>query len=105
MFSLGMLACAAALLPQGAEAGRLFTVPASVPPWLAPASILAGIAVQLCALACLGIRKRPLALREGLICAAGALLVLTGAALDRDVTVAVGEALALAGIWFAWREG
>ena len=95
----------AALAPAVTEAGRLFTLPAPFLPWLAPACILAGIALQLGALMFLRARKRPLGLREGLVCGAGALLVLTGAALDRDITVAVGEALALAGIWFAWRMG
>ncbi|MDE6735115.1 MAG: hypothetical protein K2J64_06595 [Desulfovibrio sp.] len=102
-----MLAYAAAPLSPAAitEAGRVFVVPGPLLPWLAPACILAGIALQLGALAFLGARKKPLALRTGLVCAGGALLVLTGAALDRDITVAVGEALALAGIWFAWRKG
>ena len=101
-----MLALAAHVLPEAAaEAGRIFTLPAPFLPWLAPACILAGVALQLGALAFLGARKRPLSLRSGLACGAGALLVLTGAALDRDITVAVGEALALAGIWFAWRKG
>ena len=101
-----MFALAADVLPASAaaEAGRMFTVPAPFLPWLAPCSILAGVAVQLGALAFLRARKRPLALPEGLACGAGALLVFAGAALDRDVTVAVGEALALAGIWFAWRK-
>lgn len=99
-----MFALAADVLPQAAaaEAGRIFTVPAPFLPWLAPVCILAGIALQLGALAFLRARKRPLVLREGLACAGGALLVLAGAALDRDITVAAGEVLALAGIWFAW---
>lgn len=101
-----MFALAAHALPEAAaEAGRIFTLPAPFAPWLAPASILAGIALQLGALAFLRARKRGLAAREGLACAAGAALVLTGAALDRDITVAVGEALALTGIWFAWGKG
>ena len=100
-----MFAFAVALSEEAADAGRIFTVPAPLLPWLAPACILAGIAVQLGALAFLRARKRPLGLREGLACGAGALFVFAGAALDRDITVAVGEALALAGIWFAWRRG
>ena len=101
-----MFVLAAAALPEAAvETGRLFTVPAPCLPWLAPACILAGIAVQLGALALSRARKSPLAAREGVACAVGALLVLMGAALDRDIAVAVGEALALAGIWFAWRKG
>lgn len=99
-----MFALAAAALPETAatEAGRIFTVNAPFVPWLAPACILAGIAVQLGALAFLRARKRELALRPALVCAVGAFLVFAGAALDRDLTVAVGEALALAGIRFAW---
>ncbi|MBD5416241.1 MAG: hypothetical protein HDR50_00855 [Desulfovibrio sp.] len=95
----------AALAPAVTDTERLFTVPAPFLPWLAPACILAGIALQLGALACPGARKKPLGMRSALVCAGGALLVLTGAALDRDVTVAVGEALALGGIRFAWRNG
>ncbi|MDE7370203.1 MAG: hypothetical protein K2N07_00360 [Desulfovibrio sp.] len=95
----------AALAPAVTDTARLFTLPAPFLPWLAPACILAGIALQLGALAFLRARKRPFSPPSGLVCAGGALLVLTGAALDRDITVAVGEGLALAGIWFAWRKG
>ena len=101
-----MFALAAALLPDAAgEAGRIFTVQAPLLPWLAPGCILAGVALQLGVLALPLARKKPLALREGFVCVAGAALVFIGAALDRDITVAVGEALALFGIWFAWRKG
>ena len=101
-----MFALAAAMLSEAVtEAGRLFTLPAPFAPWLAPACILAGVALQLGALALLNWRGSGLTLRPGLACAAGALAVFAGAALDADVTVAVGEALALSGIWFAWRKG
>lgn len=98
-----MLAYASQLAPEAVtEAGRVFVVPGPPLPWLAPALILAGLALQLAALA----RCRGCGLTRGgaLLCAAGACLVLAGAALDRDASVAVGEALALFGIWFAWRR-
>lgn len=100
-----MLAYAAQLAPAAVtEAGRVFVVPGPTLPWLAPALILAGIALQLAALA--RVRRGGAGLTRGaaLLCAAGACLVFAGAAVDRDASVAVGEALALAGIWFAWRR-
>lgn len=72
-------------------------------PWLAPACILAGVAAQLAVLALCRAQGTDLTMRRVPACAAGALLVFVGAALDRDVTVAVGQALACIGIWFAWR--
>ena len=95
---------AAPLSPaQITEAGRLFVMPPPDLPWLAPACILAGMAVQLAVLALLRARGGALTVRRGLFCAAGACLVLAGAAADRDITVAVGQLMALAGIWVAWR--
>lgn len=101
-----MLAYAAPLLREAVtEAGRVFVVPAPPLPWLAPGLILAGLALQLAALApgCRG--AKGLGRGAALLCAAGACLVFAGAAVDRDASVAVGEALALFGIWFAWRKG
>lgn len=99
-----MFALAADMLLEdaGAEAGRIFTVHAPFLPWLAPACILAGVGLQLGALALC--RARGTGLRKGPagLCAAGALFVFAGAVLDRDVSVAVGDALAFAGIWFGW---
>lgn len=99
-----MIAHAAVGLAPAAvtEAGRVFVVAAPLLPWLPPACILAGAGLQLAAVA--RRRKRGPGLTRGtaLLCAAGACLVFAGAAADRDVSVAVGEALALAGIWFAW---
>lgn len=80
----------------------MFVVPGPTLPWLAPGLILAGIALQLAALACLRRGGTGLTRGTALLCAAGACLVFAGGALDRDASVAVGEALALAGIWFAW---
>ena len=101
-----MLAITAAPLTPAAvtEAGRVFVVRGAPLPWLAPALILAGIALQLAVLARLSRSGTGLARGAVLLCAAGACLVFAGAALDRDASVAVGEALALVGIWFAWRE-
>ena len=102
-----MLAYAAAPLTPAAvtEAGRVFVVPGPPLPWLAPALILAGMALQLAMLARLWSNTGGLTRGAVLLCAAGACLVFAGAALDRDASVAVGEALALTGIWFAWRKG
>lgn len=101
-----MLAYAAAPLTPAAvtEAGRVFVVPGPPLPWLAPALILAGIALQLAVLARLHRGRAGLTRGAVFLCAAGACLVFVGAALERDVSVAVGEALALTGIWFAWRK-
>ena len=102
-----MIAHAAAHLSPAAvtEAGRVFVVPAPFLPWLGPVLILAGVALQLAALArCRRGQGARLAGGTALLCAAGAFFVFAGAALDRDVAVGVGEALALAGIWFAWRK-
>ena len=101
-----MLAHAAAQLPPAAvtAAGRVFVVPAPALPWLAPALILAGLALQLAVVAHVHRRGAVLGRGTALLCAAGACLVFVGAALDRDASVAVGEALALFGIWFAWRK-
>lgn len=82
---------------------REVAVSAPFLPWLAPACILAGVAAQLAALALCRAGGTDLTARRALACAAGALLVFAGAALDRDVTVGVGQALACVGIWFAWR--
>lgn len=82
---------------------REVAVSAPFLPWLAPACILAGVAAQLAALALCRADGKNLTARRALACAAGALLVFAGAALDRDVTVGVGQALACVGIWFAWR--
>ncbi|MDE5879736.1 MAG: hypothetical protein K2G99_06920, partial [Desulfovibrio sp.] len=99
MFAVAHAALAAS---AGEVPGRLFTLAAPPLPWLAPGCILAGVALQLLALFCArggrGLTRGRLAL-----CIAGALIVFAGAALDRDVTVAVGEALALAGLLLAWR--
>lgn len=101
-----MLAHAAAGLSPAAvtETGGVFVLPAPALPWLAPACILAGVALQLGALALCRARGTGLTKGAALLCVAGALLVFAGGAADRDITVAVGEALALAGIWFAWRR-
>ena len=88
---------AATVLP-----GRVFEIPAPPLPWLAPGCILLGLALQLGALV-LRARERKWSLLQCLACALGALAVMAGAALDRDVAVSVGEGLALVGIWFAWR--
>ena len=96
----------APLLPAAVtEAGRVFVVQGPLLPWLAPALILAGIALQLAVLARLRWCDTDLTRGAVLFCAAGACLVFAGAALDRDASVAVGDALALFGIWFAWRKG
>ena len=102
-----MLAYATAPLSPAAitEAGRVFVVPGPPLPWLAPALILAGIALQLAVLARLHRSGTGLTRGAAFLCAAGACLVFAGGALDRDASVAVGEALALTGIWFAWRKG
>lgn len=83
--------------------GRVFVLSSPLLPWLAPVCILAGVAVQLSVLALCRAGARGLTLRYWFLCAAGALLVFAGAALDMDVTVAVGQVLACTGIWFAWR--
>lgn len=88
---------AATVLP-----GRVFEIPASPLPWLAPGCILLGMAMQLGALV-LRARGKNWSLLQCLACALGALAVMAGAALDRDVAVAVGEGLAIVGIWLAWR--
>lgn len=84
-------------------AAREIAVRAPFLPWLAPVCILAGVAAQLAVLALCRADGKNLTARRALACAAGALLVFAGAALDRDVTVAVGQTLACVGIWFAWR--
>lgn len=84
-------------------ATREISVRAPFLPWLAPACILAGVAAQLAVLALCRADGKNLTARRALACAAGALLVFAGAALDRDATVAAGQALACVGIWFAWR--
>ena len=102
-----MLTSTAAPLTPAAvtDAGRVFVVAGAPLPWLAPALILAGIAVQLAVLARLCKGGDGLTRGAAFLCAAGACLVFAGAVLDRDISVAVGEALALAGVWFAWRKG
>lgn len=100
-----MLAYAAQLAPTAVtEAGRVFVVPGAPLPWLAPGLILAGLALQLAALARVRTGGTGLTRGTALLCAAGACLVFAGAVVDRDASVAVGEALALTGIWFAWRR-
>lgn len=95
------------LLTQAAETplpGRIFVIPGPFFPWLAPVCILAGLGLQLGALAFLWARQKKWTLALRLMCALGALAVLVGAALDRDVAMAVGQMLALAGVWLAWRR-
>lgn len=85
------------------ETGSVFVLPAPALPWLGPCCILIGIGLQLGVLLLLRLRRRGMTVRSGVGCGLGALLVFAGAALDADVTVAVGEVLALAAIRFAWR--
>ena len=92
-----------AALAAVAPGGRVFTLPAPFLPWLAPLLILAGAGLQLAAVALAGGRGPGAARPCRLACCAGALCVWAGAALDGDITVAVGEALALAALWAAWR--
>ena len=102
----GMFAFAvtgAPALAAGAPGGRVFALSAPFLPWLAPALILAGAALQLAAVALNRGSGAGALRRRRLACCAGALLIWAGAALDGDVTVAVGEALALVGLWAAWR--
>ena len=101
-----MPASAPPLVPDAVtEAGRVFLVPAPALAWLGPGLILAGMALQLGLLALCQWRGGGFTRQRILACLAGVCLVFIGAALDRDVSVAVGEALALTGIWFAWRRG
>lgn len=90
-------------LASAGAAVREVAVSAPFLPWLAPACILVGAAAQLAALALCRTDGKKLMARHILACVAGALLVFAGAALDRDMTVGVGQALACIGIWFAWR--
>lgn len=99
-----MISSALGMTPYFAPAAvREVAVSGPFLPWLAPACILAGVAAQLAVLALCRADGKPLTARRVLACAAGALLVLAGAILDRDVTVGVGQTLACIGIWFAWR--
>lgn len=82
--------------PAGVEAGRAATIllTDSLPLWLFPTLFLGGALLQGAALL----------LHRRLWLAAGAALVLSAAAVDRDLTLAVGQLLAFLGLCMGGRE-